>query len=98
VQFLHRLGAYTLFAVTLVNMIIALAAAPSTTHARRAVVLFVLVMAQAAIGIATLLLQVPLHWGLLHQGGALVVLGFAIANWRAFYGEYPHETAIAERD
>jgi cytochrome c oxidase assembly protein subunit 15 len=79
-------------------MIIALTAAPSTTHARRAVVLFVLVTIQAAIGIATLLLQVPLHWGLLHQAGALVVFGFAVANWRGFYGEYPHETMIAERD
>jgi cytochrome c oxidase assembly protein subunit 15 len=45
-----------------------------------------------------LLLQVPLHWGLLHQAGALVVFGFAVANWRGFYGEYPHETMIAERD
>ncbi len=69
-----------------------------TTHARRAVVLFSLVTLQAAIGIATLLMQVPLHWGLLHQAGALVVFGFAVANWRGFYGEYPHATAIAERD
>ena len=53
---------------------------------------------QAAIGIATLLMQVPLHWGLLHQAGALVVFGFAVANWRGFYGEYPHGTMIAERD
>ncbi|MEK1897180.1 MAG: COX15/CtaA family protein [Rhizobium sp.] len=98
VQFVHRLGAYTLFALTLINMIIALNAAPSTTHARRAVVLFVLVTVQAAIGIATLLLQVPLHWGLLHQAGALVILGFAIANWRGFHGEYRRETMIAEQD
>jgi len=41
---------------------------------------------------------VPLHWGLLHQAGALVVFGFAVANWRGFYGEYPHGTMIAERD
>ncbi|EPE99260.1 COX15/CtaA family protein [Rhizobium grahamii] len=98
VQFVHRLGAYTLFALTLVNMIIALTAAPSTTHARRAVVLFALVTIQAAIGIATLLLEVPLHWGLLHQAGALVVFGFAIANWRGFCGEYPRETMISERE
>ncbi|MBB5663461.1 COX15/CtaA family protein [Rhizobium leguminosarum] len=97
VQFIHRIGAYTLFALTLINMVIALRAAPWTTHARRAVVLFSLVTLQAAIGIATLLMQVPLHWGLLHQAGALVVFGFAIANWRGFYGEYPHATAIAER-
>ncbi|KQV81988.1 COX15/CtaA family protein [Rhizobium sp. Root1220] len=98
VQFVHRLGAYALFSLVLINMIITLWATPSTTHARRAVVLFVLVTIQAAIGIMTLLLAVPLHWGLLHQAGALVVLGFAVANWRGFYGEYPHATAIAERD
>lgn len=98
VQFIHRLGAYTLFALTLVNMIFALAAAPSTTHARRAVVLFLLVTVQAAIGIATLLLHVPLHWGLLHQAGALVVFGFAVANWRGYYGEYRRETMIAKPD
>ncbi|MDM9619813.1 COX15/CtaA family protein [Rhizobium sp. S96] len=98
VQFIHRVGAYTLFALTLVNMIIALSAAPSTTHARRAVVLFALVVVQASIGIATLLLHVPLHWGLLHQAGALVVFGFAVANWRGFYGEYPRKTVISERD
>jgi cytochrome c oxidase assembly protein subunit 15 len=27
-----------------------------------------------------------------------VVFGFAVANWRGFYGEYPHGTMIAERD
>ncbi|WP_086994084.1 COX15/CtaA family protein [Rhizobium sullae] len=98
VQFIHRAGAYALFALALINMVIALRAAPQTTHARRAVVLFALVALQAAIGIATLLLQVPLHWGLLHQAGALVVLGFAVANWRAFYGEFPRDTIVAERD
>lgn len=98
VQFIHRVGAYTLFALTLINMLIALKAAPLTTHARRAVLLFLLVLVQAAIGVMTLLFEVPLHWGLLHQGGALVVFGFAVANWRAFYGEYPRTTVIAERD
>jgi cytochrome c oxidase assembly protein subunit 15 len=98
VQFIHRFGAYTLFALALVNMVIALRAASWTTHARRAVVLFALITIQAAIGITTLLLEVPLHWGLLHQAGALVVFGFAVANWRAYYGEYPRATVITERD
>ncbi|TDW24733.1 cytochrome c oxidase assembly protein subunit 15 [Rhizobium azibense] len=98
VQFIHRAGAYVLFALAFINMMVALRAAPQTTHARRAVVLFALVTLQAAVGIATLLLQVPLHWGLLHQAGALIVLGFAVANWRGFYGEFAHDTMIAERD
>jgi cytochrome c oxidase assembly protein subunit 15 len=98
VQFVHRLGAYTLFALALVNMVMSLRAAAETTHARRAVLLFALVTLQAAIGIATLLMQVPLHWGLLHQAGALVVFGFAVANWRGFYGEYPRDTVVDVRD
>jgi len=98
VQFVHRIGAYVLFAFALMHMIASLRAAPETTHARRSVLLFLLVSAQAVIGITTLVLQVPIGWGVLHQGGALVVLGFAIAHWRGFYGEYPRPTAIELRD
>jgi cytochrome c oxidase assembly protein subunit 15 len=97
VQFVHRLGAYLLFALALWHMITSLRAAPETTHARRSVVLFGLVTVQAAIGITTLLLQVPIGWGVSHQAGALVVLGFAIAHWRGFVGEYPKSTAIELR-
>ena len=97
VQFVHRIGAYVLFALVLMHMIASLRAAPETTHARRSVLLFALVSLQALIGIVTLLWQVPLSWALAHQGGALVVLGFAIAHWRAFAGEYPKPTAIEVR-
>ncbi|MET0749314.1 MAG: COX15/CtaA family protein [Rhizobium sp.] len=92
VQYIHRLGAYALTAVVLVNMIACLRAASGSTHARRAVVLMVLVLIQAGLGISTLLMQVPLHLALAHQAGALIVFGFAVANWRGFYGEYPRET------
>ena len=94
VQFVHRLGAYALFVVVAFNMIVSLRAAPQTTHARRSVVLFLLVLIQAILGITTLLLQVPLHLALAHQAGALIVFGFAIANWRGFYGELPRQTSI----
>jgi cytochrome c oxidase assembly protein subunit 15 len=93
VQFDHRLGAYVLFAAALWHMIATRRRLPRTTHARRALVLFHLVLVQAAIGIATLLMQVPLHWALLHQAFALVVLGFAAAHWRGTTGSYPLETA-----
>lgn len=88
VQFVHRLGAYLLLTLALVHMVSSLKAAPQTTHARRSVLLFGLVCLQAVIGILTLVWQVPLGWALAHQGGALVVLGFAVAHWRGFYGEY----------
>lgn len=98
VQFVHRIGAYILFAFVLMHMIASLRAAPDTTHARRSVVLFGLVVVQALIGIMTLILQVPIGWGVAHQGGALVVLGFAVAHWRAFVGEYPRRTEIVEHN
>jgi cytochrome c oxidase assembly protein subunit 15 len=98
VQFVHRIGAYVLFAFVLMHMIASLRNAPETTHARRSVLLFVLVTIQAVIGIMTLLLQVPVGWGVAHQGGALIVLGFAVAHWRAFIGEYPQPLAIEVRD
>eukprot|EP00913_Durusdinium_trenchii_P021312 g20025.t1 len=88
VQFVHRCGAYLLWAAVLLHMMVSLAKAPDTTHARRSVLLFVLVSVQALIGISTLVMQVPLHLALTHQAAALVVLGFAIAHWRGFYGEY----------
>jgi cytochrome c oxidase assembly protein subunit 15 len=51
--------------------------------------LFVLITLQAVFGIITLMLQVPMSWGLIHQGFALIVLGFAVAHWRGFKGSYP---------
>ncbi|TCQ12601.1 cytochrome c oxidase assembly protein subunit 15 [Rhizobium sp. PP-F2F-G36] len=94
VQFVHRCGAYVLLALVMIHMIANLRLAPRSTHARRAVVLACLVVVQASIGIMTLILQVPIVWGVAHQAGALVVLGFAIAHWRGFVGEYPAETRV----
>lgn len=94
VQFDHRLGAYILLAVTLWHMIATRRRQPGTTHARRALILFHLVLLQAAIGIATLVTQVPLHAALTHQGMALVVLGFAAAHWRGTKGAYPLPTEV----
>ena len=94
VQFVHRAGAYALLLLTLWHMIATRRKLPGATHARRALVLFHLVLIQAAIGVATLLMQVPLHWALLHQGFALVVLGFAAAHWRGAKGAYPLPTEI----
>ncbi|MCO6185845.1 COX15/CtaA family protein [Rhizobium sp. L1K21] len=89
VQFVHRCGAYLLFAVALAQMIWLFKVSRGSTHCRRGVVFFVLVFIQAGLGVATLLTHVDLHTALTHQGGALVVLGFAIAHWRGFIGAYP---------
>jgi cytochrome c oxidase assembly protein subunit 15 len=89
VQFDHRLGAYIVLAAVLWHMIATRRALPGSTHARRALVLFHLVLLQAIVGIFTLIWQVPLHGALLHQAVALVVLGFAAAHWRGTRGAYP---------
>jgi cytochrome c oxidase assembly protein subunit 15 len=69
-------------------------------------VFFVLVCLQAFLGISTLVLagvttdaqpvaHLPIGWALAHQGCALLVLGFAVAHWRAFFGEYPRPTEMS---
>lgn len=89
VQFMHRLGAYTVLALAIWHMVAVWRAEPATTHARRAALLVLLVCAQATVGIVTLLLVVPIDWALVHQGMALIVLGFAAAHWRGTRGAYP---------
>ncbi|RVA96039.1 heme A synthase, partial [Mesorhizobium sp. M7A.F.Ca.CA.004.01.1.1] len=44
-----------------------------------------------------LLMHVPLHLALTHQGFALVVLGFAAAHWRGTKGACPLPAGIALR-
>jgi cytochrome c oxidase assembly protein subunit 15 len=97
VQFIHRLGAYIIFVAALWHMIATHRRQPKTTHARRAMLLFLLVLVQALIGIGTLLMHVPLHMALAHQAFALILLGFAAAHWRATRGPYPLPSQIAVR-
>ncbi len=97
VQFVHRLGGYLLFSLTLWHMVASIRRGRGSTHCRRAVVLFGMVTIQAMIGIVVILTQVPVGWALLHQGWAVVVLGFAVAHWRGFHGAYPLETAVEVR-
>ena len=98
VQFIHRLGAYAVFLAALWHMIAVWRGEPGSTHARRAVVLFLLVLAQAAVGVMTLLFVVPLHAALTHHALAIVVLGFAAAHWRATKGSYRPQTEISSVD
>jgi cytochrome c oxidase assembly protein subunit 15 len=80
VQFNHRAGAYLVVGFALWHAVsLAGAGAPA---ARRARVLAGLAVAQMALGIVTLLLQVPLWAGLAHQVFAMAVLGMAAAHAR----------------
>jgi heme a synthase len=72
VQFNHRLIAYLIVVVT--------AAYAYLERTPQAQAILVAVLLQVAIGIYTLLAQVPLGLGLVHQGGALIVLAAALWN------------------
>jgi cytochrome c oxidase assembly protein subunit 15 len=76
VQFNHRIGAYLLLAWALAHA----AAIWRFGHAARfsAALLAGAVTLQAAGGVWTLLAQVPLSLGLVHQAGAFIVLALAV--------------------
>ena len=82
VQFVHRMSAYLLLAATAAHALDARLRFGGA-YARGALVLLALVVAQAMIGVATLVTQVPIGWALAHQLGAIVVLGHAVLHWRA---------------
>lgn len=75
VQFDHRLGAWILAFVVPWFWFKLRTAAVSTRARRVASLLLAVVAGQISLGIATLLLAVPVGLGAAHQGGAVVVLG-----------------------
>jgi cytochrome c oxidase assembly protein subunit 15 len=81
-QFAHRLGAYVLVAFAALHAVAAIRRQPGTRVATLAAVVLALIVAQAALGIATLLLMVPLWAALAHQGLAVVALVAVTVHWR----------------
>lgn len=78
VQFMHRVTAY-LAVIAAVALAVMAWRAPVAAGTRRAVWLLMgAVMAQAALGIWTLLAVVPLPLGIAHQAGAVLVLAAAV--------------------
>ena len=83
VQFNHRLTAYALLIAALVQASFVFAD-PKGSHVRTsASVLAAAVTVQASLGIWTLLAHVPLGLGLMHQGGAAIVMGLAVWHLHA---------------
>lgn len=79
VQFTHRALGISLLVVTL-WLWLRIRAAKFVTRARRLVeLLAAIVTAQAALGVATLISEVPVALGVAHQAGALV--SFTVAIW-----------------
>jgi cytochrome c oxidase assembly protein subunit 15 len=96
VQFDHRMMAYTVLIVALLHAIDALRARGAA--ATGAVVLALAVTLQAALGIVTLLYQVPIALGLAHQGLALVVLTISSLHAaRSAAGVTPPPTPAPDR-
>jgi cytochrome c oxidase assembly protein subunit 15 len=75
--------AYALLVVALAQALYVSRAAAGSRAVRRAWALAGVVAMQASIGIATLVLAVPLWAGLLHQAFAMIVLGMAVAHAQA---------------
>jgi heme a synthase len=78
VQFNHRVVAYALVAVVLWHAWSVMRAADGAGGRGSALILAVAAVAQAALGIWTLLAQVPLALGLAHQAGAAALFGIAV--------------------
>ncbi|MDA8870243.1 COX15/CtaA family protein [Rhizobiaceae bacterium] len=81
IQFVHRTTAYLVWIAVLLHWV--QAARVDRAHAARAGLLFGAVCVQAVMGIATLVMQVPLSWALAHQFGAVVVLALTVWHWHA---------------
>jgi len=78
VQFNHRVVAYALVLAVLWHAWAAMRGTGGARSKGSAVVLAVAVLAQATLGVWTLLAQVPLALGLAHQAGAAAVFGIAV--------------------
>ena len=83
-QFDHRMMAYGIFALVVLHTIDAVRSASGDGAKRRAWALCGLVLCQIGLGIATLVLVVPLGFALAHQACALALLGFAARHRACF--------------
>jgi cytochrome c oxidase assembly protein subunit 15 len=85
VQFMHRAGAYLVLVAALWHALAVTVDSLSGRIRAGAWTVLGLLVAQAAIGIATLLFSVPLDLALAHQAMAVVVLAAAVLHLRGVY-------------
>jgi heme a synthase len=76
VQFDHRMLAYTITTLAILNAIVTSGPLRTTT-----LLLLVAVVGQLALGILTLLMQVRIDLALSHQAGAILVFVIALYHW-----------------
>ncbi|MBV8472852.1 MAG: COX15/CtaA family protein [Hyphomicrobiales bacterium] len=94
-QFDHRLGAYAVFVATIAFAVMAFRRAPGSSLARRGLALALLAVLQVGLGIATLVLVMPIEMALAHQAVALLLFGMAVANWRVTAMEWAQGRAAS---
>jgi cytochrome c oxidase assembly protein subunit 15 len=83
VQFNHRMTAYALLALALLQWVSLRRAGATPVLVRSAAILTCAVVIQACLGVWTLVAAegaIPIGLGLAHQGGAFIVLGLAVRH------------------
>jgi len=80
VQLNHRIGAYVLLIVVAIYAVAVARARADRASRRRVFELLGVLILQAGLGVATLVMVVPLSLGLAHQFGAVVAFALAVRN------------------
>lgn len=96
VQFLHRLGAYVLFALAIGQFALVVITARTAAARVSAFALGLAVAFQLLVGIATLLMQVPMSLALTHQAMAMIVLIAAVFHAVSVFAPGHIETALPD--
>src|SRR6476659_2773157 len=89
VQFEHRMVAYALLALAILHAVDAVRSRTGTIAVKGALWLAAAIILQAALGILTLLNQVPVLLGLAHQAVAMSVLTLAIFQAERLAARHP---------
>jgi len=98
VQFNHRISAYLLTLLILLQWWLARRSAAESPHKFRTLFILIIAFFQVLVGIVTIVMEVPLHWALVHQGLAVILLAAAVAHWRGLVGPYTPVTSLEIRD
>jgi cytochrome c oxidase assembly protein subunit 15 len=95
VQFMHRMVAYTVFALAWLHAFDVVRNVRSAPVRGHALGLAALVTIQAVLGIATLLAVVPIDLALAHQAGAILVLALATLHAQSVAGRHARHSLAA---
>lgn len=98
VQFLHRMSAYVLLALVMVQFVTIVVTARTATARVSAFVLGFAVVFQIMVGISTLLMHVPFALALIHQATAMAVLTAAVIHAVSVFAPGRMETTLLHNE